>query len=81
MCTISLYKITGSHVQRLPVHVHMYTMYYLSVVLVLHKDVVCLCSYRVKGGGSYRKYEENQRYLVFLRNFDPCSKTKNSIFE
>ena len=53
MCTISLYRFTCSHVQRMLVHVPMYTMYYLSVVLVLHKDVVRLCSYRVKGGGSY----------------------------
>ena len=52
-CTISLYRFTGSHVQRVLVHVHMYTMYYLSVVLVLRKDVIRLCSYRVKGGGSY----------------------------
>ena len=51
--TISLYIITGSHVQRLLVHVHMYTMYYLSVVLVLCKDVIRLCSYRVKSEGSY----------------------------
>ena len=50
MCTISLYRFTISHVQRMLVHVPMYTMYYLSVVLVLHKDVVRLCSYRVKGG-------------------------------
>ena len=34
--------------------VHMYTMYYLSVVLVLCKDVIRLCSYRVKGEGSYK---------------------------
>ena len=53
MCTISLYRFSGSHVQRMLVHVPMYTMYYLSVVIVLHKDVVRLCSYRVKGGGSY----------------------------
>ena len=57
--------ITGSHVQRLLVHVHMYTMYYLSVVLVLHKDVVRLCSYRVKGGGSYRKF-----YQMFNERID-----------
>ena len=52
-CTISLYRFTGSHVQRILVHVHMYTMYYLSVVLVLCKDVIRLCSYRVKSEGSY----------------------------
>ena len=46
MCTISLYRFTSSHVQRVLVHVPMYTMYYLSVVLVLDKDVARLCSYR-----------------------------------
>ena len=42
----SLYRFTSSHVQRVLVHVPMYTMYYLSVVLVLGKDVARLCSYR-----------------------------------
>ena len=46
MYTMSLYKFTSSHVQRVLVHVPMYTMYYLSVVLVLDKDVARLCSYR-----------------------------------
>ena len=44
----------GSHVHRLLLHVHMYIMYFLSVVLVLDKDVIRLCSYRVKSEGSYR---------------------------
>ena len=47
------YMINGSHVQRLLVHVHMYTMYFLLVVLVLGKDVIRLCSYRVRSEGSY----------------------------
>ena len=46
MYTMSLYRFTSSHVQRVLVHVPMYTMYYLSVVLVLGKDVARLCSYR-----------------------------------
>ena len=46
MYTMSLYRFTSSHVQRVLVHVPMYTMYYLSVVLVLDKDVARLCSYR-----------------------------------
>ena len=45
--------INGSHVHRLLVHVHMYIMYFLSVVLVLGKDVIRLCSYRVKSEGSH----------------------------
>ena len=45
--------INGSHVHRLLIHVHMYIMYYLTVVLVLGKDVIRLCSYRVKSEGSH----------------------------
>ena len=44
---------TGSHVQRLLVHVHMYTMYYLSVVLFFLQDVARFCSLGVKGGKPY----------------------------
>ena len=46
MYTMSLYRFTSSYVQRVLVHVPLYTMYYLSVVLVLDKDVARLCSYR-----------------------------------
>ena len=57
--------INGSHVQRLLVHVHMYTIYFLSVVLVLGKDVVRLCSYRVKSEGSYNMYNKLYQHIVF----------------
>ena len=53
ICTEAYIGGTSSHVQRLLVHVHMYTMYYLSVVLILFKDVARLCSSGVKSGKPY----------------------------
>jgi len=53
ICTEAYIGGTSSHVQRLLVHVHMYTMYYLLVVLILFKDVARLCSSGVKSGKPY----------------------------
>ena len=66
--------INGSHVQRLLVHVHMYIMYFLSVVLVLGKDVIRLCSYRVKSEGSYRFCHGN----IFMTSQKNAIKEENS---
>jgi len=54
ICTTAYIGGTSSHVQGLLVHVHMYTMYYLSVVLILFKDVARLCSSGVKSGKPYK---------------------------
>ena len=55
ICTEAYIGGTSSHVQRLLVHVHMYTMYYLSVALVLLKDVTRLCSSGVKSWKPYMR--------------------------
>ena len=87
LCTFSLYMINGSHVHRLLVHVHMYIMYFLSVVLVLGKDVIRLCSYRVKSEGSHNSYPMfldfffNWRYSFLSRGLIKHDKRTFLIFD
>ena len=72
---------TSSHVQRLLVHVHMYTMYYLSVVLILFKDVARLCSSGVKSGKPYTSpieppplaFPQGEKKILYSISYEFCS--------